>query len=67
MKDSKLIEIIKSGNIVIPLYLLKNYKKITNDMNSFIFLMYFYHPLILFQQELRYYYLSFPYSYNILP
>ena len=42
MKDSKLIEIIKSGNIVIPLYLLKNYKKITNDMNSFIFLMYLY-------------------------
>ena len=42
MKDSKIINIIKDGNIVIPLYLLKNYKKITKDMNSFIFLMYLY-------------------------
>ena len=27
MKSSKLIEIFKNGNMVIPLYLLKNYKK----------------------------------------
>ena len=42
MKESKLIDILKNGNIVIPLYLFKNYKKLTKDMNSFIFLMYLY-------------------------
>ena len=42
MKESRIVDIIKNGNIVIPLYLIKNYKKITKDMNSFIFLMYLY-------------------------
>ena len=42
MKEEKLIDILKNGNIVIPLYLFKNYKKLTKDMNSFIFLMYLY-------------------------
>ena len=42
MKGTKLIDILKNGNIVIPLYLLKNYKKFNIDMNSFIFLMYLY-------------------------
>ncbi len=42
MKNSKLIEIFKDGNIVIPLYLLKNYRKFKLEMNEFIFLMYLY-------------------------
>ena len=42
MKESKLIDILKNGNIVIPLYLLKNYKKFNIDINAFIFLMYLY-------------------------
>ncbi len=42
MKNSKLIEIFKSGNIVVPLYLLKNYKKLKLNMEEFIFLMYLY-------------------------
>ena len=42
MKESKLVDILKNGNIVVPLYLLKNYKKLNIDMNSFIFLMYLY-------------------------
>lgn len=42
MKSSKLIEIFKNGNIVIPLYLLKNYKSFKLDLDQFIFLMYLY-------------------------
>ena len=42
MKESKIIDILKNGNIVIPLYLLKNYKKLNIDLNVFIFLMYLY-------------------------
>lgn len=42
MKSSKLIEIFKNGNLVIPLYLLKNYKKFKLDLNEFVFLMYLY-------------------------
>ena len=42
MKESKLVDILKNGNIVVPLYLLKNYKKLNIDINSFIFLMYLY-------------------------
>lgn len=42
MKSSKLIEIFKNGNIVIPLFLLKNYKKFNLSMEEFMFLMYFY-------------------------
>jgi len=42
MKSSKLIEIFKNGNIVIPLYLLKNYSKFNLNMEEFVFLMYLY-------------------------
>ena len=42
MKSSKLIEIFKNGNMVIPLFLLKNYKKFKLELNEFIFLMYVY-------------------------
>ena len=42
MKKSKIIDILKNGNIVVPLYLLKKYKKLNIDMNTFIFLMYLY-------------------------
>lgn len=42
MKNSKLIEIFKNGNMVIPLFLLKHYKKFNLNMNEFIFLMYLY-------------------------
>ena len=42
MKSSKLIDIFKEGNIVVPLYLLKNYKKFDIKMDEFVFLMYLY-------------------------
>ncbi len=40
MKYDRLNSIIKSGNITIPLYLYKEYKKLDIDLESFIFLMY---------------------------
>lgn len=40
--DKKLIELYKSGHMVIPLYLLKNYKDLKLDLDEFIFLMYLY-------------------------
>lgn len=42
MKSSKIIEIFKDGNITIPLYILKNYKKLKLELEEFIFLMYLY-------------------------
>ncbi len=42
MKSSKLIEIFEDGNLVIPMYLLKNYKKLKLELDEFIFLMYLY-------------------------
>ncbi|MBR5369904.1 MAG: DnaD domain protein [Bacilli bacterium] len=42
MKNSKLIDIFKNGNIVVPLYLLKNYKELNIKIDEFIFLMYLY-------------------------
>lgn len=42
MKSSKLIDIFKNGNIVIPLYLLKNYKELKIELDEFMFLMYLY-------------------------
>ena len=42
MKSSKLIDIFKDGNIVIPMYILKNYKALNVDSNEFMFLMYLY-------------------------
>ncbi len=35
-------EIVKNGSIVLPLYLLKNYKELNLELNEFIFLMYLY-------------------------
>ena len=40
MKSENLLDILKTGNIVIPIYLLKNYKKFDLKMDEFIFLMY---------------------------
>lgn len=42
MKSSKLIEVYSSGNIVIPLYIMKYYKKLNIELDDFIFLMYLY-------------------------
>ena len=42
MKNSKLVDIFKNGNIVVPLYLLKSYKELNLEMDEFIFLMYLY-------------------------
>lgn len=42
MKNSKLINIFKQGNIVVPIYLLKHYKEFKLEMEEFIFLMYLY-------------------------
>jgi len=42
MKNSNLMDIIKKGNVVIPLYLYQNYKKMNLDLEQFIFLMYLY-------------------------
>ncbi len=43
MNSTRLMDIIKNGNIVIPLYLLKNYKRWELSMEEFIFMMYLYH------------------------
>ncbi len=42
MKGDKIVDILKSGNIVIPIYLLKNYKKLNIKLEEFLFLMYLY-------------------------
>ena len=42
MKSSKLIEIFKDGNIVIPIYFLKNYQKFDINSDEFLLLMYLY-------------------------
>lgn len=42
MKSSKLIEIFKNGNIVIPLFLYKNLNKLKLNLDEFMFLMYLY-------------------------
>ena len=42
MKNSRLTDIFKNGNIVVPLYLLKNYKELNLEIDEFIFLMYLY-------------------------
>lgn len=38
----KLVEIFKQGNLVVPLYLLQNYKKLHISLEEFLFLMYLY-------------------------
>ena len=42
MKGSKLTEILMDGNIVIPIYFLKNYRKLKLNSDEFIFMMYLY-------------------------
>ena len=42
MKGSKLIEMFKGNNIVIPMYLLKHYKEFKLELDEFLFLMYLY-------------------------
>ncbi len=42
MKSSKLIEIFKQGNMVIPIYFLQHYRDFKLSMEEFIFLMYLY-------------------------
>ena len=40
MKSDNLVELFKTGNIVIPIYLLRKYKKLDIEMEEFVFLMY---------------------------
>ena len=42
MKSSKMINILKQGNIVIPLYLIQNINEFKVTIDEFIFLMYLY-------------------------
>ncbi len=42
MKSSKIVEILKEGNIVIPMYFLRNYETLKLELDEFIFLMYIY-------------------------
>ena len=42
MKYGKLMDIVKSGTINIPLYIYKEYPKLKIDLETFIFLMYLY-------------------------
>lgn len=42
MKSSKLIDIFKSGNIVVPLYIYKNINNLKLNLEEFFFLMYLY-------------------------
>lgn len=42
MKYGKLINVVKNGNIVIPLYIYKYFSKLNIDYESFIFLMFLY-------------------------
>lgn len=43
MKSSELMSIFHDGNIVIPLFFLKQYKKLNLEIEEFVFLMYLYH------------------------
>lgn len=42
MKGSKIVDLYRDGNIVIPVYILKNYNKLNLKLEEFIFLMYLY-------------------------
>lgn len=42
MNSSKIIDIFKDGNLVIPIFMLKNYQKLNMELDEFIFLMYLY-------------------------
>ncbi len=43
MNRAKFMEIIQEGNLVIPMFFLKNYKKFSLELEEFMFLMYLYH------------------------
>ncbi len=43
MKGSKVVSIFRDGNITIPIFLFKHYKKWNITLEEFLFLMYFYH------------------------
>ena len=40
MKSSKLVEMFRDGNIIIPIYIYKKYKSFNINLDEFIFLMY---------------------------
>ena len=40
MKYGKLVDIVQSGNIIIPLYIYKEFPKLNIDLETFLFLMY---------------------------
>lgn len=40
--DKKLVHLFKCGNMIIPLYFLKNYKKFKIEFEDFVFLIYLY-------------------------
>ncbi len=42
MDPNKLVDVFRQGNLVIPLYLLQNYKKFKISISEFLFLMYLY-------------------------
>lgn len=42
LKSSKLVDLFKQGNMVIPLYFLQHYKEFGLTMEQFVFLMYLY-------------------------
>ena len=42
MKSAQFIDIFKQGNLVIPLYFLKQYKKLKVSLEEFVFLIYLY-------------------------
>ena len=45
MNKVKLNDLVKDGNIVIPLYMLRLYKKYDLNLEEFVFLMYLYNKL----------------------
>ena len=42
MKYGKLVDIVQSGNIIIPLYIYKEFPKLNINLETFMFLMYLY-------------------------
>lgn len=42
LKNAKLFDMLKQGNLVIPLYLLQHYRKLSVSLEEFLFLMYLY-------------------------
>ena len=42
MKALQVVDVFREGHLVVPIYLLKNYKKFKVSLDEFIFLMYLY-------------------------